>query len=164
MSSSSATHWQPLRFGKYLGKTLPQVLVKDPDYFFWAWEAGKLSGHPEAAELQRKATSILPRSQGRGGWKVEYSFLQVGCYGFELVEPGTPSHQGSSTAVRRDHIDLSMARRFKKYDKTGGRHLVDGLRHHLFDDQRLTKKLVEAFFADDSNFARVGGPSRARQR
>jgi len=32
--------WSTLKSGKYEGKTLPQVLFKDPDYFFWAIEEG----------------------------------------------------------------------------------------------------------------------------
>lgn len=142
------------------------MLVKDPDYFFWAWEDGALKrNHPpaEAAELHRKATTILPNYQEKTNWKVEYSFLgPVGCYGFSLVEPDTPPHHGSSMVVRRDFIDLSMARAWKNYDKTGGKHLVDGLRHYVFGDRLLTRQRVEAFFADDSRFAPAGGRARAR--
>jgi hypothetical protein len=28
--------WLQLRFGKHEGKTLPQIVLSDPDYFFWA--------------------------------------------------------------------------------------------------------------------------------
>ena len=28
--------WSPLPFGRYEGKTLPQVVLRDADWFFWA--------------------------------------------------------------------------------------------------------------------------------
>ena len=33
-------NWTPLNFGKYEGKTLPQVMFKDPDWFFNGYEKG----------------------------------------------------------------------------------------------------------------------------
>jgi hypothetical protein len=27
--------WSKLYFGKHVGKSLPQILFYDPDYFFW---------------------------------------------------------------------------------------------------------------------------------
>ncbi|MCF1464970.1 hypothetical protein FS827_27315 [Agrobacterium vitis] len=30
--------WSEMPIGKYKGKTLPQMLLTDPDYFFWAME------------------------------------------------------------------------------------------------------------------------------
>lgn len=36
-----------LSFGKHSEKTLPQVLFRDPDWFFWAWEEGVFENRPE---------------------------------------------------------------------------------------------------------------------
>jgi hypothetical protein len=30
--------WSTLNFGKHAGKTLPQIVFADPDWFFWAIE------------------------------------------------------------------------------------------------------------------------------
>jgi hypothetical protein len=50
--------WSILRFGKHAGKTLPQVLLLDTDWFFWM--APKLYGRlgEEAKDLDRKARGI----------------------------------------------------------------------------------------------------------
>src|SRR5690242_4773956 len=92
--------WIPLRFGKHRGLTLPQVVVKDPDWFFWACEEGALEKNHstlEAQEVERKARTIIPKWRGRSDWRVEYSYLgPYGCFGFELVEPGRPTHEGGS--------------------------------------------------------------------
>jgi hypothetical protein len=36
--------WPQLHFGHFKGRTLPQVVFIDSDYFFWAHEDGALSG------------------------------------------------------------------------------------------------------------------------
>ena len=28
-------HWSAVPFGKYKGKTFPEIIVRDPDWFFW---------------------------------------------------------------------------------------------------------------------------------
>ncbi|MGN7714954.1 hypothetical protein [Agrobacterium radiobacter] len=35
---AEAIMWSEMPIGKYMGKTLPQLLLTDPDYFFWAME------------------------------------------------------------------------------------------------------------------------------
>jgi hypothetical protein len=55
--------WSKLEFGKHDGKTLPQVVLSDPDWFFWAIDNGVLDHTPpalraEAKDVLRKATRI----------------------------------------------------------------------------------------------------------
>jgi hypothetical protein len=153
--------WKPLQFGKYTGKTLPQVVLKDPDWFFWAYEARALHRNHsarEAEEIYHKATHIVPAWRGQTNWRVEYSYLSpYGTFGFQLIEPGTPAHVGGSLAIRERYIDLSAGRAYKDYDKTGGKLLVDSLKSHVFEGAKLTKKFAEQFFADDENFAPMAG-------
>src|SRR3954469_13070981 len=57
--------WSEMPFGKYVGKTLPQILLQDLDYFNWVQP--KLYGPlaSEARDLRRKATSIrVPERKG----------------------------------------------------------------------------------------------------
>jgi len=42
--------WTELDFGRYRGKTLPQVLFTDPDWFLWAVEEGAFRSKPGLAE------------------------------------------------------------------------------------------------------------------
>jgi uncharacterized protein (DUF3820 family) len=45
--------WTPMKFGKYQGKTLPEIIFADPDWFF-----GPMKNVPSKAE----AGSLLPAS------------------------------------------------------------------------------------------------------
>ena len=50
--------WSVLPFSKYKGKTLPEIIVRDIDWFFWMQP--KLYGRigEEAEDLARKARAI----------------------------------------------------------------------------------------------------------
>ena len=63
--------WTALTIGKHQGKTLPQVILSDPDYFYWALEQdnffrGKLL--TEAKTLATRAGRIkIPKKNRRIG-------------------------------------------------------------------------------------------------
>ena len=60
--------WSLLEAGKYAGRSLPQILFMDPDYFFWAVEKKVFQGRlaAQAAELARKARHIkIPKTRPR---------------------------------------------------------------------------------------------------
>ena len=40
----STMNWTTINFGKHQGKTLPQVILDDADWFFWAYENKVLQG------------------------------------------------------------------------------------------------------------------------
>jgi hypothetical protein len=56
----SAMNWTTLNFFKHRGKTLPQIIFDDADWFFNGWENGyfKNSLAFEAREIYRRARSI----------------------------------------------------------------------------------------------------------
>ncbi len=64
--------WTVVPFGKYKGKTLPEIIVRDPDWFFWAVPKlyGKLAD--EAEELARRARTIKIPNPHRKRLEVEY--------------------------------------------------------------------------------------------
>ena len=49
--------WSIIDFGKYRGKSLPQIIFKDADWFFNGYENGYFKGTLacEASELYRRA-------------------------------------------------------------------------------------------------------------
>lgn len=153
--------WTPLIFGKHQGKTLPQVLLHDPDWFFWAWGREVFDDssvyHYQAVVAHAKATSIRIPSRGSGPLVVEYKFYPDGtCVGFDLVPDDRPAHQGSTRTTRSDHIDMSIPHRAAPYDKTGNRLFLRSLKSCLFGDPaaRMTRERCEAFFNDERNFKR----------
>ena len=150
--------YTPLNFSRHKGKSLPQVLFSDPDWFFWAYENGILTKvlPEEAKELYRKARSIrIPES---GGEKrvVEYIIHQpTGRFGTIQLVPESRLHlEAASHILRSEVIDLSIPRQIASYDKFGGRTLVLALKHILFGNGKynMTKRRCEEFFENDDNF------------
>ena len=148
--------YTPLRFRKFPGKTLPQVIFADPDFFFWLHSRGTLYGtlRREADEIYRKATSIrLPQP----GMVAEYNFHPVaGFCGVDLVPVDRPAHEGCTRTLRLPVFDLSITSRARAYDKGGGKILVNAVKFHLFGDshRRMTRQRCEDFFDNEANFAR----------
>lgn len=153
--------WTELWFGKHRVLTLPQVLFKDPDWFFWAWDGGvfadKENIQGEVEEISRKARTIRILQQGDEPLVVEhYIHGPTRKYAkFDIVPSSRPEHKGASPTFRESVIDMSVPRRLASRDKLGYRHFLGDLQSHLFGDSRhvMTKKRCEAFFDDGRNFA-----------
>ena len=66
--------WSVLPFSEYKGKTLPEIIVRDIDWFFWMLP--KLYGRigDEAQDLARKARAIKIPGSSRKNLEVEYRF------------------------------------------------------------------------------------------
>lgn len=152
--------WSPLSFGKHKGKTLPQVIFSDPDWFFWAYEedafVGKGNIEKEAREIYRKAKSIkVPQVRGEKT-VVEYIVHQPSKkFGtMQFVPASRPKHVGSSPTFRSDVIDFSVPRQITKFDKLGGKTFVLAFKRIIFGKSKhmMTKKRCEEFFDNEDNF------------
>jgi len=148
--------WTTVENGKFegKGKTLPQIIVSDPDWFFWMVEQkkfrGKLAGE---AELLAKRAKAIKFPSAFNHHAIQHMFAPGGVYaGFNVVEKDRPPHLGSSTEVRSPVLDLSFPRSHQGYDKTGNSLLLKTFKYHWFGGKSFTKKSVEAFFDDKSNF------------
>jgi hypothetical protein len=143
--------WTALSFGRHRGKTLPQIILDDTDWFFWILP--KLYGplKTEADDLARKASKItIPRRNPRK-WSVEYRFEHGDRFcGFDIVR--ADSFMNSKWSVRLPYLDLSLPRSYKAYDQQGYRNLIRDFRRLYFDDRNLTKKRCEVFFDNADNF------------
>ena len=159
--------WSELEFGKHAGKTLPQVMFSDPDWFFWAYDSGAFNGDPslkkESEEIHAKSTAIQVPQRGEGKMVVEYTIHKPThkFNGLDLVPESKPHHKGSSVTFRRSVIDMSLVRQIAKYDKLGYKRLIRDLKHLLFGDSRIrmTKQRCEDFFSDHANFDLVIHPA-----
>jgi hypothetical protein len=152
---NAAEKWTVLRFRRFDGKTLPQVLLSDPDWFFWAFNKDVFEGQHavEAKALFEKATRIRIPKPDAENWAVEYRYDENGQFqGFSIVELGSHMHSGSGQRHRERYLDLSCLS--KSYDKRGGKCLIRDFREYFFGEgRRLTKERCEAFFDDDAKFA-----------
>ncbi|WP_158665243.1 hypothetical protein [Ensifer adhaerens] len=151
--------WSEVNFGKWSSKpkTLPQILVSDPDWFFWAVENDVLASRKalaaEAETLNRRARAIKIPSSKAPMDCVRYWISHKGEFSdMELIQASEPAHVGSSSEIRRDHLNLYAPRAIKDYDKLGCRLLLKSFKHYWFDGKAFTKDKVEAFFSDPANF------------
>lgn len=73
--------WTPLNFGQYSGKTLPHLLLTDPDYFFWAHGdhvfKGQLASEAEVLFGGRHGSRFLSGAR-KGSWQSMSSIRQRG--------------------------------------------------------------------------------------
>jgi hypothetical protein len=122
--------WSAVGFGKYKGKTLPEIIVRDRDWF--AWVRPKLYGKlaEEAKEIYRKARAIkIPKGKGKKTL-VEYRCdIDNRFCGFELVEASSWQFPYSH---RLPHLDLTWRLGEKKCNKRGGRIMIQDFRLHYF--------------------------------
>jgi hypothetical protein len=146
--------WSTVRFGKYKGKTLPEIIVRDLDWFLWILPKlyGKLA--KEGRNLARKARAIkIPKRYGRN-LEVEYRFgIEHRFCGFGFVKAEA---QRSQWTTRLPYLDFKWSLRGKNYNKRAGRIMIRDFRTHYFGARkRLTKGRCEEFFSNDANFIDV---------
>ena len=154
--------WSTFTFGKHIGKTLPQVVLEDPDWFFIAYERGEFTRQllPEANRIFEKATSIkVPYAAGERR-VAEYSvdpftrkFLTV-----KVIPESHPFELESVWKFRKRVIDLTVPRNLLFIDSSGGERIALQVKNLLFGkDIELTREVCEGFFNDEANFDIWGG-------
>jgi hypothetical protein len=152
--------WSTVNFGKHKGKTLPQIVFTDPDYFFWAMGEGvfrkKGDLEREAKDIWHKARNIRIPGNDKDQLRAEYSIhFPTGKFGdMEIVPVSQARHEGSTRTIRKNVIDLNVPRQLASYDKLGCRTLLSCVKYALFRSSkaRMTREKCEKFFADDRNF------------
>jgi hypothetical protein len=155
--------WTSISFGEHQGKTLPQIIFKDPDWFFYLYNRGAFDNKSaeekeEADQVYRKAKNIsVPQIYEEERSIVEYichpSTGKIGT--LRIVPESRPPHEGSSPIFRRDKIDLEIPREIAGgKDKQGNKNMIKALKHYLLGNERihLTKKRCEEFFENNDNF------------
>jgi hypothetical protein len=148
--------WTTLNFGRHAGRSLPEIILADVDWFFWALNKDVFLGRlaKEAEKLVQRATAIKISKPNPKHWQVEYSYDDTGGFsGFCFIKANIPLYCGSRAIRLLPYLDLSYARGRKAYDKRGCRKLLRDFRYHYFGKHtRLTKRRCKDFFNDKSNF------------
>lgn len=147
--------WTVLTFGKHKGRTLPQVVICDLPWFYWAIEdnifkdKGKL--FDEAQELYSKTKKIRISQNGGKKLYADYITYKNKLHAMEIVSNDRPV---DIDIRRKNHIDLSTSREIDKNDKKGCKILVDDFKKFKFGHKsyKMTKKRCEEFFENDDNF------------
>jgi hypothetical protein len=146
--------WTVVKFGKHAGKTLAQIVLSDPNYFFWL--AKNLYGPlmTEAERLVRRARSIkIPRPNPEK-WAIEYRHDRDDRFlGIDIVKADSHAH---SLFERLPHLDLAFVRRGNVHDTRDCRRVIHDFRSLYFGGLNLTKRRCEEFFEDEDNFTKSG--------
>jgi len=155
--------WLRLSFSKHIGESLPQIVLLDSDWFFWAMEKevfkDKEALEDQANEIAQKATRIkIPKIKKYGSEKLVMEYVIHPSEGtfvsFEIVLESQPPHNGSTQTFRLPYIDLSAPHRIAQNNKSGSKLLLSAFKFYYFGDSEfnLTRQQCEAFFHDNSNF------------
>jgi len=156
MVTYSTLDWTPLKFGKHEGKTLPQIVLNDPDWFFWALAVG-IFHEPqdyEAHLIGCRARSIIIPKPDPENWRVEYYFsLDDKFSGFSIVKAEIAGIESGKCQIS-SHLDLSYPRQSRPYDKLGNKMMLKSFKHYYFGGSNLTKEKCENFFYRRENFVR----------
>ena len=150
--------WSTLTFGKHKGKTLPQVMFSDPDWFFHGLENGYFKGSlfPQARDIYQKSRAIrVPRRNGEKRF-IEY-FIDLASGKFvtlHVIRGDMESYGLVSKNMILEVIDMGLPREIARYDKTGYHNFLCAMKAILFGDPsyKMTKRRCEEFFNDDGNF------------
>jgi hypothetical protein len=149
--------WPKINSGKHAKSSLPTIVLRDPDWVFWAATEGLLERLERSGEVVEKARSIRIPDGKRGPRVADYIANARGV--LDHVEIGYASEmiRDEDRGVRRlKHFDLFYAYRLKgAMDKTGSGAILALVRRHVFKPRgwtRMTVDLCESFFDDDANF------------
>jgi hypothetical protein len=152
--------WSIVTFGKFAGRqmSLPQVVLTDPDWFWYMIEIKAFKGvfAREAADIEAKARKIRIPGNDRGKRRVRYIFTREGSFvRFDVIDSKADGYAPWEISTLSRFIDLSEIRRGKSYAKGAGKRLIKCLKAHVFGrtNVRLTKQRCEEFFSDPGNFA-----------
>ena len=150
-----------LKFGKHKGMTLPQIIINDPDWFFWAMHKGIFRGPlaDEAKSLNVKARYIkIPGRSEDNPLVADYMVDPDSgvLEDMQIVHEDEYMDNHGVQTYRRKVIDIGYVTEISKKDKVGRELLKNRLKHYLFGSSkiRLTAKMCEKFFDDNSNFIR----------
>lgn len=152
--------WTILDFGKHSGKSLPQVILSDPDYFYWAMDKGVFNTRPllrkEAEKIERRAAAIKIPNDSKKENEIEYILHppSMTLCSFEVVPSSRPLHKGGSPAFRETTLSLKAPYNFKSYDKLGYKIFLKSFKTYILQRSsiRITRQVAEDFFSNTRNF------------
>ena len=160
--------WTTICFGIHANKTLPQVMLHDPDWFFWAYKEGWFACNPalarEAELINVRARSIKLPDKYKDCVVKYFTNNRNKFYEFMIF----PRQEADYAVKQSDLIDMSVSHELAPYDKGGYKRFLATMKSYIFGNKsaRITMQRAEAFFNDPSKFsllpsykARHNGPN-----
>ena len=149
--------WTSLRFGKYKDLTLPEIVLSDPNWFFWQCDKSAFGGGElafEARWVERQARHIKLPLKAPELREVEYMFDLNGKLEHVSVVNVKRNRPADPDSIFRKHIDLSVPHEVGTQDRNGGQVVIGFLKEFVFCDEGITftTKQCDEFFSDADNF------------
>ena len=144
--------WSYVGFGSYCDKTLPEVVLSDPGWFFHELKGTSLweSAYCEVNELAYKACNIKVPTADPENWKIIWSDdLLDGRDAFRIMGREEPI---IDYAFTMSHLDLSWPRRWHSYDAGESAAVAAAFRKNYLGGAELTPERCNAFFSNNENF------------
>lgn len=152
-------NWSRLTFGKHKGKTLPQVMFKDPDWFFYAYKMGYFKDKGqieiEAKNILHKSINVrIPDKKNKPQAVIVIIHKPTGTYGRMVsIDKEKADKMVYPPDFVFDRINMAFPFTLKQYDKFSYRLLIIDIKNIVFGGKiKMTKKRCEDFFSDDDNF------------
>jgi hypothetical protein len=112
MKGNITMNWKILYFGKHKGKTLPEIVLSDPGWFFWAWKNDilKVRKREEWLFLYRRAKAIKIPDVNGVKMQAKYLFTKNGRRELLEVElvPVSDGNVDTEYEYFRDYLDLEL--------------------------------------------------------
>jgi hypothetical protein len=150
--------WSEVDFGKkWRGKgfTLPQIVLKDPDWVFHIAEKDRFPDRlrRDFQTVVRRASKIRLPPKLAHTHCVQYLIWRDGTLSsVRLIPSDTPQDGWWGNEIRLSYLHLGAAHCLRPYDKGGSRRILAKFKHHWFEDRSFTKPRAETFFANPANF------------
>jgi hypothetical protein len=150
--SAKPYHWLPVPFGKHIGKTLPELLINDPSYFFWALAKGIFLGKlsHQAQIVAARARHVLPPISEPNDHQYAMRFNERGKLESVAIMKMAPD-LGDVLPLR--HFDFSVFCLLGRREAKTKVKILNWLKGELFGREGpISQEACEAFLSDDDNF------------
>lgn len=164
MNGPPSPFYDAMPFGKYKGRVLPDLILHEPNYYFWASDEGVLEEVFDTWELDRlsqRLTSIkIPPGQDPTVARVaDYHYRTHGPLREVIIRSASEPKSGHTQIVKTlKHLDIAFSRRRRKtrYHKNAYAPVIAAIYEEYFPG--ATEQISEAeaikFFATRANFHR----------
>lgn len=166
-------NWEKINFGtnkKVIGKTLPQIMFIDPDWFYTQYEYKdsflRKKFVDQAEMIYKRSRNIKPLN---GHYIKYFLFYDGSSDGFvpitineaeekykECIEKSVFLENidmlDSQKFTIRKRIDLKYPKELKNYDKKSYKIFITQVKEYLNMNKRITEKQAIDFFENNNNF------------
>lgn len=165
--------WNKVNFGtteKVKGKTLPQIMFIDPDWFYTQYEYAdshlrKVFG-VQAEMIYQRSRNIKPRNGHYIKYFLFYDGTSDGFTPISKEDAETKFKECIETSIYCQDIELLDAQKFKilkrldirypkclkNYDKKSCKIFIDEIKEYLDLGKQISEKKAIEFFENDDNF------------